>query len=158
MKITAERITSNGEARVGAHLAGWLVHAPGQSPAWEHYAVNVVHLRRGEGLPEPRLRFPEATHEFIVCALDPGLGPRADAPETLQALHPLNHVEQFGGLTDEIAVQVCERLVDEFVRGWILIEPAVSTGGGADPSISRFTRMLIDRFTMVPARREEARN
>ena len=69
MKITAERITSNGEARVGAHLAGWLVHAPGQSPAWEHYAVNVVHLRRGEGLPAGRAEVDLTTKS--VCMVLP---------------------------------------------------------------------------------------
>lgn len=106
-----------------ACLAAWLCFLPGQSPAWEHYMISVIHLRPVDGQPPNRIDYPGAEHELILVALDSGHNPRADDEETLMPLTPINFEQQFDGVGDDGAVQLCELAAQALVRGVLPAEP-----------------------------------
>src|SRR6185369_12538005 len=55
-----------------ATLGAWVLWLPGWSPAWDMFILSVVHLRPIEGdVKQATLKFPEATHELILAAIDP---------------------------------------------------------------------------------------
>jgi hypothetical protein len=56
-------------------LCTWLLTAPQAHPLWSQYLLPVVRLRDIEGFPPPKRKFPGATHELIVVALNPEHGP-----------------------------------------------------------------------------------
>lgn len=90
-----------------ATLAAWLIHAPGQSPAWSDYQVSVIHLRDIPGVPNARIGRAGATHEMVICALDPTYRPNARDHESRVPLLPMNAEIQFTG-TDEQAISLAE--------------------------------------------------
>lgn len=99
-----------------AMVEAWIVHAPGWSLAWSDYFVCVGHLRDLPGWPTPAdKRFPQATHEFRVDAMDSAKGPKADDPKTWSLLSPANAVWQFVCANDEYAASVCRELVMECI-------------------------------------------
>lgn len=84
-------------------LGSWYVHAPWMHPAWHSYVCSLIHLRRVPGESPAFLKFPEATHEFLVFALDPKH--KFDQKE-LHVLTPPNIVRQFTRDTDAYALEI----------------------------------------------------
>src|SRR5205085_2875503 len=59
-----------------ATLAHWFVSAPAAHPVWPHYLLFCVHLRDVPGQSRPPFRrFPDASHELMLIALNPEVGP-----------------------------------------------------------------------------------
>ena len=96
-RVTLKPQTPDQEAT----LAGWLIHAPGQSPAWSDYLLMLVHLRDLPGVPPATRKFPEAEYQMTLFALDPEGKPRADDAETWWPLTPFNAEVQFAGPTSD---------------------------------------------------------
>lgn len=126
---------------VQASINHWIIRAPNQSPAWEYYIVGCVHLRPVEGQSRPpHLRFPGATHEILILAVNPKLGDNLrpenwlertnQAAEQGEAIHlvPVNYVHQFGGLTDGEASTLVDLLAHSIVNGYLPAEPLLSGG------------------------------
>ncbi len=109
-----------------ATLATWFLHCPGQSPAWDSYMLSVIHLRTIEGVREPVIRFPGATHEVLLAALDPGSAPSVDNPDSWQLLMPINVEEQVELPDDEAAVRLAELAARAVVTGALWAEPPLS--------------------------------
>lgn len=114
-----------------ATLAGWLIDAPGQSPAWRHYLLSVIHLRAIDGAPPASIRIAGATHELILCALDPARNPNLFDRETIVPLLPLNAEAQFRVETDAQAVSLAEKAARAICDGVLPAEPAFP-GQGRD--------------------------
>lgn len=96
-----------------ATLTSILLNCPGAHPAWQHWMCSVIHLRELPGVKSAIKRFPEATHEIMVVALDP----RYELPDPdhfeqpFHYLLPLDHVVQLEVPSDAAAVQVLETMV-----------------------------------------------
>jgi hypothetical protein len=116
-----------------ATLSNWFVHAPAAHPFWPRYLFFCVHLRDIEGQSQPpKLRFPEASHEINLIALNPEIGPwtaenvveKLLSPRTASAiLTPFNLSEQIAGATDEQACELTELLARGIADGHVPIEP-----------------------------------
>lgn len=103
-----------------ATLGMWLLTVPGAHPAWHSYALAVIHLRDIAGVRPAVKRIPDATHEVLLFALDPGVSlpdPDDGAHFRPAFLSPANLVEQMQALTDEQAVAIVEGLARAFVDG-----------------------------------------
>lgn len=101
-------------------VASWVMNVPGAHPFWSWWTLNAVHLRPIEGVRPAFLRFPEATHEFLICALDPAsYPPPVDVePETCFAiLQPIDLVHQVSGLDDGQAARVAALMMRAIVDG-----------------------------------------
>ena len=120
-------VTSDRNVDHSASLQAWLLHCPGQSVAWDHYLLCLIHLRdiKGQSKP-PTIRVPHATHEVMLVALDPGPKPTADDPESIRHLIPINVEEQFEVPSDELAVELLEMCVRAVLDGRLWAEPALS--------------------------------
>lgn len=106
-----------------ATLAAWMLKIPGWNPAWDMYCLSVVHLRDIPGASKPPfLKFPEATHEILLVALDPQHAPDPEQPFHLKILTPVNVTEQFTVSTDLQAVQLCEKVAYACLEGKLPIE------------------------------------
>lgn len=116
-----------------ATLSHWFVHAPAAHPLWPQYLFFCVHLRDVEGQSRPPFRrWPDASHELLLLALNPELGPWAPetfaekmlAPRAVSAwLSPPNVVEQLRAATDPQAVELTVLLAHALVDGHVPIEP-----------------------------------
>ena len=82
-------------------VAMWFLDCPGQSPAWRHYHLAIIHLRPIEGVKPAVITEEGATHEVILAAMDPAKNPSPTDIETWSHLRPLNFVgqlRQIGGV------------------------------------------------------------
>jgi|SRR5581483_293135 len=99
-----------------ACLMQYVVDFPNAHPHWNAYTVSVIHLRPIEGSEYPiHLNFPEATHEFMIMALDPNHDVIINEDKqlvggTLHLLRSLNFVHQVT-TTDEGAIGALEYLM-----------------------------------------------
>lgn len=110
-----------------ATLASWFLHCPLQSPAWDHYAISVIHLRPIEGQTKPAtITLPHASHQLFIVALDPTEHPTADDLTSWRFLHPINLAEQFEVPSDALAVHLLEASVDAVLAGMLWAEPPLS--------------------------------
>lgn len=100
-----------GEPEGPEVLCQHLINAPVWHPMWSQYALVVVRLRDGiPGMPPPDRKFPGATHEMIVMALNPERGSFGTGAEFLDFMRasgipyltPINIAEQFQAADDEI--------------------------------------------------------
>jgi hypothetical protein len=122
-----------------ATLANWFVWAPPAHPLWPHYILSCVHLRDIEGQSKPpHRRFSDASHEVLLIALNPQLGPWTAEnvvekllarPERSPYLRPLNACEQFSHATDDQAIELTRSLAWGLVTGHLPIEPDDVRGG-----------------------------
>lgn len=83
--------------REDAYMGGYLIHAPAAHPLRAWHLLMGIHLRPDNRAPTlPFLRFPGATHEIMVLALNPehdaALDP--DDRETFKWLEPPDVTEQ----------------------------------------------------------------
>jgi hypothetical protein len=116
-----------------ATLAHWFVRSPMSHPLWPHYLFCCVHLRDVDGQTKPpHRRCPDASHELMLMALNPELGPwsagtvveKMLTPRTSSAfLTPLNVSQQIRGAADAQAVELTALLARGMVDGIVPIEP-----------------------------------
>jgi hypothetical protein len=138
-----------------AALAGWLIHAPGQSPAWEHYMLQLCHLRELPGVRPASKQFPEAEHQIILLALDPKGRPVPDEPASWWPLTPHNALVQFGEApSDEAAASALYAIVEAIVNGKMMAEPPDHGRGRA--ALERQIQQLVVK-ELLPAPRERTR-
>jgi hypothetical protein len=100
-----------------AVLRAVLLHRPDAHPIWHTYLVYIVHLRPLDGLPEPVLAFPDATHEIAIYALDPSCEPDPANPKTLRHLLPVNLSHQLRRRSDVGALAVFAEFVQALSSG-----------------------------------------
>lgn len=108
-----------------ACLAVWLVEAPGYHPAWSRWLMNLIHLRDIPGVKPAHRKFPSATHELVIAALDPESYGEHDAviagtpPKDFgwQHLTPIDVIEQFEVPADQMAVRIAELSVGCILDG-----------------------------------------
>lgn len=131
-------------------LGTWLFHCPHQAAFWEWYIAGAVHLRPIQGSSrEAHLRFPTASHEIFIFAIDPAVGPLtpenfldkcSDYHETHKNgpyLTPSNYVHQWGGISDKEAVQLLDAMAVAIVKGMLPAEPPLSGGDYWTPTLDR---------------------
>ena len=109
-----------------ATLAGWFLNCPGQSPAWEHYLLSIIHLRPIEGVKPAVVNVPGATHEILMVALDPGKNPKPEDSYSWSFLRPTNLMEQVQLPDDESAVDLLHDCVVAVLDGRLWAEPMLS--------------------------------
>lgn len=125
-----------------ATLGAWLIHAPGQSPAWDHYLLMLVHLRDLPGQTRRASRqFPEAEHQMTLFALGRKGHPVKDDYATWWPLFPANGELQFGGATDEQALTALDVLAYAICNGSLPAEPAHPRPGREE--FKRFAQSII---------------
>lgn len=113
-----------------ACLGSWLIDAPGQSPAWRHYLLSVVHLRPVDGVPAT-IVVPHATHEIVVTALDPDRAPSVGDTDSWLMLVPVNVAEQVELPDDAAAVRLLRACAQAVVDGVLPAEPPLA--GAVEP-------------------------
>jgi hypothetical protein len=138
-----------------AALAGWLIHAPGQSPAWEHYMLQLCHLREMPGVRAASKQFPEAEHQVILLALDPKGRPDPDEPESWWPLTPYNALVQFGGApSDEAAVSALYAVMEAIVNGQMMAEPP-DHGWGRSALEKQIQQLIVRELLPAPPGRSQ---
>lgn len=122
-----------------ASLSIWIIFVPGQSPAWGHYVLCGVHLREIEGVRPPVKRFPDATHEVMLFALDPELGNDLRPENFFERkeayfkntgrsgfLDPCNYVGQVRQATDATFTRIVDMMAESIVNGVLPAEGPLS--------------------------------
>lgn len=103
----------------GTTVTWWLLQGLWH-PLWPQFVLSVVNLREVDGMPPAQLRFPGATHELMVVALNPGDPLRLHDIETLESggfrgvggyLTPIDVVHQFEATDEEMThlAELCAR-------------------------------------------------
>lgn len=113
-------------ANWSATLASWFLTCPGQSVAWDRYALHAIHLRPVQGGRDAVITVPGATHEVLLVALDPRGRPRPERPRSWQFLRPVNLTEQVQLPDDEAAVDLVRTCAEAVVDGVLWAEPPLS--------------------------------
>ena len=111
---------------IRATIGAWFLQCPGQSPAWQHYHLAIVHLRPIDGVKPAVINRPGATHEVMLFALDPAKHPVPDDLNTWSWLSPVNFVGQLELPSDESAKNVLEILARAVADGYLWAEPPLS--------------------------------
>jgi hypothetical protein len=119
-------------------VATWFLDCPGQSPAWRHYLLNVVHLRPIDGAPPAKIVVPHATHEFSVYALAPDARPQPTDTDTWRHLTPVNVCEQVQLTSDDGARRLARLAARAVVAGVLPAESALA--GAREPWRSSLIR------------------
>ncbi len=114
-----------------ACVSSWLLHCPGQSAAWDHYILSIIHLRSIEGVKPAVVRFPHATHEVMLVALDPAQHPVPEDVNSWRPLLPVNVEEQIELPNDSDAKDLLAVCVRAVVNGTLPAEPALA--GAVEP-------------------------
>lgn len=91
-----EEISRMSCGRPHGSVASWILNVPWANGLWEDYNITLIHLRPVEGLSDPYIYLPGATHEIMVAAMHPDW-PRDMllTPISKYFLQPLNFVGQF---------------------------------------------------------------
>jgi hypothetical protein len=111
---------------ISATLGMWFLDCPGQSPAWRHYHLAIIHLRPIDGVKPAHISRQGATHEVMLFALDPAKNPVPDNVETWSWLRPTNFIGQLELPSDEDAKRVVGILARAVVGGILWAEPPLS--------------------------------
>ena len=119
-------LESSDKADVSATLGAWFLQCPGQSPAWQHYHLSIIHLRPIDGVKPAVIKREGATHEIMLAALDPKDNPVPDDICSWHWLSPLNFVGQLELPSDENAKTVLEILAHAVADGFLWAEPLLS--------------------------------
>lgn len=104
-------------SKAPAALRSVLLYQPQAHPVWHSYQVSLVHLRYIDGMQDPVLIHPDATHEVHIFALDPASSPDPTDPETLHKLMPPNLAHQLRGRTDAGARDLFQAFVTALGAG-----------------------------------------
>jgi hypothetical protein len=126
----AVEVTIEDPRPMSTAVSTWILECPGQSPAWTHYLLTVVHLRDQEGADPAVVNVPHATHEVGVLALDPKPFVLED-PSTWVPLFPVNVSEQLQLPDDAAAVTLAQLCARAVVNGMLPAEPPLA--GAKEP-------------------------
>jgi hypothetical protein len=131
-------LTGIDDARSQATLAWWLFTCPGQSPAWDQYAMWCITLAPVVGLDDAVIDVLGATHQLIVVALDPHTtwtaeqcGELARTDGGIAMLRPGNVSLQFAAASDDQATELAHLCARAVVDGLLPAEPMLAGGGNA---------------------------
>ncbi len=102
---------------------------PPQHPAWDTYAISLIHLREHEGSPPPQKEYPEAEYEISLYAMDGEKRPIPWSRDTWRFLTPANVIMQFDGLPEEEAITICYLAARALINGMLPAEPSGIMGG-----------------------------
>jgi hypothetical protein len=123
---TGQKVTADNKGT--ALVEAWILDAKGHSPAWWHFMIAVIHLRDVENLGRATKRFPQATHELTVQALDSQTLPLPSDKRTWKFLTPVNVVWQFTANDDAQAALACRKLAVQALEGQLFLEPQGVSG------------------------------
>jgi hypothetical protein len=107
-------------------IASWLLHCPGQSPAWSEYLLSVIHLRDIPGTPPAHQQWPGATHEVLLTALHPDAHPSPGDPGSWVPLTPVNVCQQIEVPSDDDARDLLRLAAQAVVDGRLPAEPPLA--------------------------------
>lgn len=111
---------------VSATLAAWFLQCPGQSPAWQHYHLSIIHLRPIPNVEPAVLKRENATHEVMLVALNPKPRPVPEDVMSWHWLRPINFTGQLALPSDEEAKTVLKILARAVADGLLWAEPPLS--------------------------------
>lgn len=120
-------------------VAGWFLQCPGQSPAWQHYGLAIMHLRPIEGVKPAIIIRLGATHEVMLVAYDPEQRPNPEDPRTWSPLRPFNFVGQLTLPSDGEAKKIIGILAKAVADGFLWAEPPLS--GQSEPWESQLRQL-----------------
>lgn len=99
-----------------ATLASWLVFCPGAHPLWSYWGTSIIHLRPMPGCDDAVISTPGATHELMVCTVNPDLSPLPDPDGAAFAImEPFDLTHQLILKNDAQAVAIMERYIERVV-------------------------------------------
>jgi hypothetical protein len=122
---TAQRLALDPTLTGADTTVAWWLLTGHWHPAWSQFLISVIHLRDVPGSPDAKLHFPGATHELLVCALNPGDPPKVHDATTLETgglkavggwLDPVDVVHQFTA-TDEEMTELADLCAEACVNG-----------------------------------------
>jgi hypothetical protein len=101
-----------------ASIIGYVLNGPWH-PLWSWWMVSVVHLRDLPGMTPAKKHYPEAEYEFLIVSIDPQTRPDPDRPfpQNVKYLTPVDVCEQFHGVTDDQAAEICTAAIRAITRG-----------------------------------------
>jgi hypothetical protein len=105
-----------------ASMDRWILYLPQGSPAWTHYMLSGASLADFPGVPPAAKRFPEATHEVIVAAIDPDFPKEKLERGGVKLLTPLNYAFQVVA-TDAAFNRLLKHLALGLINGELTPEP-----------------------------------
>jgi len=101
-----------------ALIDGWIVEATWAHPLWHSYYLSLVHLRPMPSLGAPLIYRSDATHEFLVHAMDPSQERAAQIDRSQPKwLVPTNFGAQLAEASDTAASSTIECAVDMILNG-----------------------------------------
>lgn len=114
VSLTEEQ-KADPRAAIGSRL--YIVDQPGVNIFWSEYGLFLIDLvTEIEGVDPAKKRFPEATHELIIFALNPDRAHDPDDFDPNNHLTPPNLVHQFKA-TQRDAERIMHLLCRSFVEG-----------------------------------------
>lgn len=122
-------------------IATWWLDCPGQSPGWSSYVLSMVHLRDDPEFPPVHFLVPGATHELILCAVEPKS--QIFDQRSWVMLHPFNFIAQVILPSDDTAERLAAAAVGLVLDGVLWAEPPLS--GQREPWVS-VLEMLVTAF------------
>jgi hypothetical protein len=110
-----------------ATLEIYLLDLPNHHPAWEYYIISLITLKNIAGVADAKKDFPEATHEVLILALDPGtpedpILPEPEKPQDFKWLMPANFVAQTPIGDDELAKKLLRAYAKMCIDGQFAVE------------------------------------
>ena len=119
----AQQMEIEGLPKNKMTVAYWLITAPAYHPAWSQYILSGLKLDEDPEYPAPYLKFPGATHEVNLVAVDPRnvytpdlLIANIKAGRSVGWLQPVNISHQFTATDEEIS-ELIELLAQGVVDG-----------------------------------------
>lgn len=118
--LNSRNVESNAAEARAASVGCWFIYAPWMHMVWAWHYCGLVHLRPVPGQSrQPVKKFPQATHEFLVFALDPTVDVIA---ERLRPLTPVSIVQQFDAANDAHARLIVEDILEEVAKGRVSVD------------------------------------
>lgn len=118
-------VGQRGKPDADATVGVFIVHQPRAHPFWDYWCVSLIHLREIDGTPIAHKDWPEATHEFMVMALQPGRPlPALDITPDWKPhyLTPFDLVRQVQVSSDVAALSLLGRFVQLTVSGHMALD------------------------------------
>jgi hypothetical protein len=100
------------------YSVAWIINAPWAHPLWHQYVMALYDLTTPHADGPPTLHLPDATHEFMLFALDARYPIEKDAPiyaAELRRLVPPNYAYQFKAESNDAALARVQEIVDGIV-------------------------------------------
>lgn len=119
------RVWLSRDRRIGGGeptLCAYVIHAPLSHPFWAWHVMVVMHLRPTAKHGEANLRFPGASHEVFLTALDPTHDDQIDVDdaETWKHMSPPDYVGQVMLADDDQALRLGELMAKSITDGHLV--------------------------------------